>query len=322
MNSNEIDDRIVAALAPAHTSINAKHGKARAALLASLPDDESFPSRRRKPAIALRYVAGGLGLSATAASIALALWLFSSTSPAAAMERMAKALDQINGYTYRMEKVYISRKGEGRTVRQITLGSWRTSPAAMLATMHIGEIAGTNPNAPGGKVLVHLVESHQAGQGGILIDHLTKTFWRVSDNLDASSIPAGSPQVAVHMMQQRRGRVVKDLGMKMLHGQEARGLEIVLDNAQPVSELGPTSFDTKGGEPAEFDWRNTKFEVWIDPNTDLPIEFRGARSGADFETTYCFNNLDWNVEFADGPFDLVPPADYTELDKSPHAEKQ
>jgi hypothetical protein len=235
---------------------------------------------------------------------------------------MAKALEQINAYTYRMEKVYISRKGEGRIVRHITLGSWRTSPPAMLATMHIGEIAGTNPNAPGGKVLVHLVESHQAGQGGILIDHLTQTFWRVQDNLDASSIPAGSPQVAVHMVRQRRGRVVKDLGTKMLHGQEARGLEIVLDNTQPVSELGPTSPDLKEGGPAEIDWRNTKFEVWIDPNTDLPVEFRCARRGVDFETIYHFHNLDWNVQFAEDAFELVPPADYTELDKSPHVGKE
>ena len=138
------------------------------------------------------------------------------------MEQMAKAIDKISGYTYRTEMVYVSRQGEGRIVRQITLGSWRTSPTAMLATMHIGEIAGTNPHAPGGKVLVHLVESHQAGQGGILIDHLTQTFSRMNDNLDASSIPAGSPQVAVHMVQQRRGRVAKDLGTKMLHGQMAQ----------------------------------------------------------------------------------------------------
>ena len=72
MNPTELDDRIVAALAPAHASLNAKHGEARATLLASLSDDESFTGRRRKPAVALRYVAGGLGLSATAAAAALA----------------------------------------------------------------------------------------------------------------------------------------------------------------------------------------------------------------------------------------------------------
>ena len=75
-------------------------------------------------------------------------------------------------------------------------------------------------------------------------------------------------------------------------------------------------------ESAEIDWRNTKFEVWIDPKTNLPIEFRCARRGVDFETIYRFNNLDWNVEFADDAFDLVPPLDYTELDKSPSVGKQ
>ena len=89
-----------------------------------------------------------------------------------------------------------------------------------------------------------------------------------------------------------------------------------------MSELGPTSSENEEGEPTEIDWRNTKFEVWIDPKTNLPIEFRSSRRGVDFETTHHFHNLDWNVEFAEDAFDLVPPADYTELDKSPHIEKQ
>ena len=166
MNPTETDDRIVAASPRRTRRSTRKHGQTRAALLESLGARRRCLAANRGSTVRWRRVAGGLGLSAAAASIALALWLFSSTSPAAAMERMAKALDQINGYTYRMEKVYVSRKGEGRTVRQITLGTWRTSPTAMLATMHIGELVGTNPAAPGAaKTLVHLDESHQADSG-------------------------------------------------------------------------------------------------------------------------------------------------------------
>jgi hypothetical protein len=323
MNPTDADERIVAALAPAHSSINASHAHARTALLTRLADEPSLTIPRRRRTLTLRYVAGGLGLGTLAATVALALWLFSPVSPAAAMERMAKALDQISGYTYLMDKKYVSRAGEGRTVRQVTNGSWRTSPAALRATMQIYELSSANTaNAADAKKIVELEESHQANKGGILIDHLKKEFWYVNDGLNAGSIPPSSPQVAVYMVQQRRGKVLKDLGMKRVRGQDARGLEIMLDNAQPVSELGPTVSETKPGEPADFDWRNAKFEVWIDPKTNLPIDFRCVRRGDDFETTYEFYNLNWNVDFAEDAFDLTPPADYTERKISPETDSQ
>jgi len=321
MNPTDADERIVAALAPAHSSINASHAQARAALLTLLADEPFLTTPQRRLTFTSRYVAGGLGLGTLAAIVALALWLFSPVSPAAAMERMAKALDQISGYTYLMDKKYVSRKGEGRIVRQVTNGSWRTSPAALRATIQIYEVSSANTaNAADGKTIVEVEESHQANKGGILIDHLQKEYWYVNDGLNAGSIPPSSPQVAVYMVQQRRGKVLKDLGMKRVRGQEARGLEIMLDNAQPVSELGPTVSESKPGEPADFDWRNVTFEVWIDPKTNLPVDFRCVRRGEDFETTYEFYNLNWNVEFVDDAFDLVPPADYTERAIAPDPE--
>ena len=95
----------------------------------------------------------------------------------------------------------------------------------------------------------------------------------------------------------------------------ANGLEIVLDNAQPASELGTTDSESVDGQP-EMDWRNMTFEVWIDPKTDLPIEFRCERRGEDFETTYVFTALNWNVAFGEGEFDLGVPDGYTERDPS------
>lgn len=316
MNPAEADEPIVTTLAMAHSAINGNHTHARTALLAQLANEPFLDTRRKKMAITSRYVASGLG--ALAATVVLALWLVSPVSPAAAMERMAAALAQINSYTYVMEMKYVSHKGEGRTVLQTTSGSWRTSPPALRATMHITETSGAN--AEKAKILVELEEAHQANKGGILVDRLKKEFWHVSDDLNASSIPAGSPQVAVHMVQQRLGKVLRDLGTQRIRGQEARGLEIMLDGAQPVSELGPTVSDTKPDEPGGFDWRNATFEVWIDPKTNLPIDFRCIRRGDDFETTYEFYNLSWNVEFPDDAFDLVPPADYTKRIPSTESE--
>jgi hypothetical protein len=312
MNPTDADERIVAVLAPLHAGVNARHAGTRTSLLAAVANEPLTPIRPRVKRVRWRYLVGSLSVSA-AAAIAFVLWLVSGTSPAAAMERMAQALNQVSSYSYRMDKTYISHAGKGRKVRQITHGGWRTSPAALRAAIHIGETVGTGDAAPEtGKVLVDLFEAHDANKGGIVIDHLKQEYWYVNQKLDASSIPPSSPQVAIHMVQQRRGRVLRDLGKKTLHGQPARGLEIELDGAQPVSELGPTVPDQKDGEPAEIDWRNTRFVVWIDRNTNLPIEFSCSRRGADFETYYVFNNLNWNVVFAEDEFTPTPPAGYSQ----------
>jgi hypothetical protein len=144
-----------------------------------------------------------------------------------------------------------------------------------------------------------------------MIDHLTKEYWWINEELDAESI--GNPQVLIYMVRQRRGRVVRDLGEKKIGGRAARGLEIILDDAARASELGPVANHEL--PPADWVWRNIEIDAWIDPTTNLPIEFRCARRGDDFVTTYCFTALRWNVEFAADTFDPVVPDGYQELDK-------
>ena len=110
---------------------------------------------------------------------------------------------------------------------------------------------------------------------------------------------------------------MQDLGEKKINGQVAHGLEIVLDESRPVSELGANTDDVKDGSADEWIWQNLQFEVWIDPKTDLPVEFRCTRRGDDFETDYRFTDLNWNTEFAADAFDLVAPDGYTERAGSP-----
>lgn len=314
--TNLQDDRgVVEVASAAHAAINAKHDEARARLLESLPEVERSRENGTRLA-AWRVVVRGLGLGAIASSVLLVVWLLGPASPAAALEKVAQALERVNTYSYQMEQVYVSRQGEGRTVRQVTVGRWRTNPVALHATLHIVETLGTNTTSPGKpKTLVDIEEAHQAGQSGILVDHLKKEYWWMNGGIDANKIPPGSPQVAVYMVQQRRGRVLSDLGRKRIDGKLARGLEILLDDGQPVSELGVTTPDE---EPTR-DWRNANIEVWIDPETDLPIEFRYARRGDDFKTTYRFTNLKWNVDFDAGDFEVAIPPNYAELDKSDDA---
>ena len=320
MNRTEPDDPTLARLAQAHDAVNARHDQSRAALVESISTAERAPTgdRGSSSIVPRRVLLGGLGMGAAAAAIALAMWFVGSTSPALAMEQMAKALDRVSGYTYRMEKNYVSRNGQGRTVRHVTVGRWRTTPTGLYAKMQIVEMLGTNAaTADAPKLLVDLEEAHQAGRLGILVDHLKHAYWRVNEPINAAAIPSDSPQVAVYMVQQRRGRVLQDLGTKDINGRPARGLEIGLDNSQPVSELGDTSPGSEEEQAAGLDWRNMKFEVWIDPQTDLPIEFRCARRGDDFETTYFFTDLQWNVDFAADAFDVAIPEGYTEREMLP-----
>jgi hypothetical protein len=325
MNSVPSDNPTIAALAEAHTTVNARHDAARASLLASLASDAPVGPRRAVTGAAWRYVAGAMGLAAAAAVAAMALWPLAASSPAAAMEQTARALDRVGAYSYHMEKVYVSRKDEGRTLRHTTLGRWRTAPLALYGAIRIVETVGTNTDKPGEpKTLVDVEEAHQANRGGILVDHLTKTYWRIDEEIDADSIPPDSPQTAIFMVRQRRYRVVCDLGERQIDGRRTRGVEIVLEDAQPESELGLNADggDEGGDGGAPPDWRNMTFEVWIDPDTDLPAEFRGVRRGADFETTYLFTDLQWNVEFPAEGFEVDLPEDYTELDGPPRAEEE
>lgn len=309
MNRSQSDDPISASLSASHDAVNAGHVKTRARLLDSLPDTIPTHAEARQAAASWRYVVGGLGLSAVAAAVLMAFWLLGPTSSAVAMERMAKALDQVSTYSFRMESLRISEEQQGRTARQVQVGRMRTEPVGLHARVQIVETVGTNTAAPSEpRTLVDLEETHQAGGRGIIIDHLKNEYWRIDEEFTADSLPGASSQVLIYKVRQRLGRVLRDLGEETIEGRRARGLEIVLDDTEPASDLGPTSAEAG-------DWRNVNVEVWVDPQTDLPIEFRYVRRGNDFETTFRFTDLKWNVEFAVDVFNALAPAGYTELDK-------
>ena len=136
MKRSETNDAISKSLASAHSAVNARHERTRARLLESLPV-VALPNRGFALSPTWTYVVGGLG--AVSMAILLILWLFSSTPPAWAMERMAQALDDVVSYSFRMESVYVSRQDKGRTVRQVTVGNWRTQPVSLHATIDVKE---------------------------------------------------------------------------------------------------------------------------------------------------------------------------------------
>ncbi|MCA9266276.1 MAG: hypothetical protein KDA60_20590 [Planctomycetales bacterium] len=313
MTHHDVNDPLVLALAAAHANIVIGHGQTRAQLRSTIESTSLPPSITGQTSSRRMYLVVVTGGIAAALTLFVGAWLSMPESATVAMERLARALEQVNSYSYRMESIYISQKDQGRTVRQVTEGNWRTEPVGLRAKIVITERTGvdTGPDSPW-HTLVDIEEAHATGERGILIDHLKKEFWWIDDPLTAASIPPGSPQVAVYMVQQRRGRVLRDLGERRQNGRVVRGLEFVLDAGQPVSELGVTSPESE----QTVDWRNAKITVWIDPTTDLPVEFQHTRLGDDFSTTYRFTDLKWNVEFSRNTFQIQEPVGYEEINKS------
>ena len=311
------DDPLSTSIATIHAAINSRHDIARARLLTSL-GNESPAARSPSTFPNSRLLVGGV-VSALAATVAIVIALSAGSPAAVAMEKLIQALDRVSGYTYRMEMKYVSTRGQGRTVQQVTVGSWRNKPLSMRASITINETLATNTNTPGPTTtIVNIEESHLPNGRGVLVDHQKKEYWLINEPLNADSIPSGSPQTAIHMVQQRRGKLLRDLGQRQIDGRPAHGLELQFENAQPVSELGPNN-DAATGENSEpvKDWRNMTFEVWVDTTTNLPIEFRTSRRGPDFETTFRFTDLNWNVAFPAHAFEVVAPPGYQKQEKAP-----
>ena len=136
MNRSPSEDVISKSLAAAHTAIDMQHDRERSRLLQSLPDAAPPPNPATLPPV-WRYAVGGAGLSLVASAAVLVIWLVASTTPAEALEQMAKALDRVTSYTFRMESVYTSRKGEGRKLQNVFAGRFRIEPPALHATTHV-----------------------------------------------------------------------------------------------------------------------------------------------------------------------------------------
>jgi hypothetical protein len=88
----------------------------------------------------------------------------------------------------------------------------------------------------------------------------------------------------------------RDLGSKQIDGKKAHGYEVSL---------------TTGNPPRKHDW-----QVWIDPQTDLPLEI--GYQVDDHEqprTTTVFRLLDfhWNDQLDSSLFEVSAPAGYREI---------
>lgn len=314
MSQSEREDAVEATLSAIHEAITADHADARARLLEKLPPSVDAPAE-----------AGGWRFavaSAALAAAALLVWVALPPSISAAVERVAQAVDQVASYSYRMKETYVSTAGDGRTVETVFEGWWRRDPIGMSATTEIWITAATNTDTPGPREKTcDLLEVHQAGERGVLVDHLRRHFWRC-DPIDKNAFGGGSPTAIIYKVRKQRGRVLSDLGEKEINGRTARGVEILLDDSAPETDVGPAIPQSPEGQARGWDWRNVRVELWYDPETNLPTEFQTVRRGDDFTTTIRYTDLQWNVEFPPRTFEPRSPEGYEELPQSPYADDE
>jgi outer membrane lipoprotein-sorting protein len=244
--------------------------------------------------VSRRLAIGGIGVSA-AAVVVIAMLLLNPRQPLSAMERMARQLREVTSYSYHLSSTNTRNVQDGK---QITTWSeegdvyWRAPDAFHFEDKIVKREAPVPPDGPAEELLEHFLEVFPAGKPGVLVDHKRRTFLREDFE------PIGSrtyPWQPLKMIREGEGEVIRELGTKGLGGKQARGY---------VTRL-------KGGDPP----RSHDWEVWVDPETDLPLELGYTvddRKEPRSTTVLRVTDFQWNIELDARLFDSKPPEGYTE----------
>ncbi|HTM55173.1 MAG TPA: hypothetical protein VL175_14150 [Pirellulales bacterium] len=241
-----------------------------------------------------RIALGGIGLSA-GATLALLLLTLSSGGQLSAMERMAARLNEVTSYRYRVfsETKETDDKARRQTTWRETGADFWRAPNTFRGAEKIVQLKSVDGVLGPEKVLEDFVEIFPANKRGIFIDHQRKTFFF------ADYDPLGSttyPMVPLKQIREDGPPPTRDLGSKQIDGKKSRGYEVSL---------------TTGDPPRKHDW-----QVWIDPQTDLPLEI--GYQVDDHEqprTTTVFRLYDfrWNEHLDPSLFELSTPEGYREI---------
>lgn len=251
--------------------------------------------------IGQRFAVGGISISTIAAFVLLAVAL-SGNEQLSAMERMARQLSEVKSYSYdfRSETVATDANDPMRKTTWLSNGkSFWQAPDAFRSGEKIVKIEpGEAGRAASEELLVEFVEAFRPGGQGVFIDYKAKTYF------PSTFDPTGSktyPMEPLKKIREDAPARARDLGTRQIDGKTARGYVVSLATGDP---------------PRRHDW-----QVWVDPETDLPLEI-----GYDIDdhkqprttTTLRFSNFRWNEDLDPKLFDPAPPEGFREV--SPPAE--
>jgi outer membrane lipoprotein-sorting protein len=246
------------------------------------------PSRFRR-----RLVAGGIGLS-TLVALVLLLVVANAPAPLSAMARTAQELRAVKSYSYQVSEKVTRRRGAGKPAATWTSQGatyWR-APREFHSELKITESQQSAPGRPPTEKLVeHFAEIFPAENPGIFIDYKTNTYRRTPYE------PIGSgtyPLETLRLIRENSGEVTRVLGSKDIDGREARGYVLTPKNSREKRRLHP-------------------LEVWVDAETDLPVEFGFAVQDASGSTVWKATDFRWNTELDPKLFEPIPPPGFTDV---------
>lgn len=297
--------RLTNHLATAHSEADHVHAASRARLLANLStvDLSKQPVGARtwlsqqlsRLTIRQRLAASGIGLT-TAVGLILLVIVWSSAERLSAMERMVKQLRQVTSFSFELEETSDRITGEDkRRIQRNDTNFWR-APASFRGSTKLVKIPlPADPSGANVELRTDIEEIYTPGQRGILIDHVRKTFFRTPE-LQPDSFPDYSPVNWMQRMSEGNVKLIDDLGRKVIDGKTAHGYIVSLGHPDPGSGAN-------------------RAHLWLDPETDLPIEFRFGDKGSSDEVDSWTDviriyNCRWNIDLDDSLFEPIEPAGY------------
>ena len=249
-----------------------------------------------------------LAVGGVAASIALAgalLLALNSGVQLSAMERMAKELQEITSYSYRSSgsNTDINNDGKRETRKDDCTVVW-LAPDAFHEETKIVKIVEDVGGGNRTEKSLAISTSLSARRKGVLIDHRHKTFDRIRYE------PIGSktyPWDMLRMIREGSYDVLADLGTKRIGDTEAHGYRLALKN--------PHDKENTVDDPVE---------LWVDPETNLPIEIGWAGESEGWKYTDRTSDFRWNIALdsklfepviPQGYADITPPTEQSDLDQ-------
>jgi hypothetical protein len=217
------------------------------------------------------------------------------------MERMVNKLQTVKSYSYQLfTRDTFFQEGETEPTTVVHTGTtYWLEPGSLVYEEKLMRTEGqpmTGEQAGG--LLGHFKGIHFSHGPGIFINHstrhaeMTRTYFRVPA-LKPHNIREG-PIARLRMVRERAGEVLRELGTKAIEGKQSRGFVMALNDAPPKS-----GFDA--------------MEVWVDQQTDLPLEFGYEVKTDERTSVFRITNCQWNIELAPAMFDTTPPAGYDDI---------
>ena len=224
------------------------------------------------------------------------------------MERMLEKLRDVTSFRFKTSgkdtTIWPNMEQPG-TERPVTLESrstvWWTESNAMREEGRIVRYdSNTPPDEREPEQLVRYEHIRPPGNCGIVVDHVAKTVLRVPE-FDGNFSDL-SPAATLRKVREQTGKIVRELGSKEMGGRKATGFVMKLDDAPEGS-----GYDA--------------LEVWIDSETDLPIEFSFERRKDNYSGSFRLYDCQWNGDFDKRLFEPNPPKGYTDV-TPPQNEKE